>query len=130
MSADAGAAVVPVLLYHAVGTDRSDWIAPFTVSVPTFRRHLELIAASGRIALSVEELRLALSGELQLSHPAVAITFDDGFGELADVVAQRAVALADAGHDVPHDRLPRRPESGRRPDAVLERRARTRGRRS
>lgn len=87
MTASAAAAVVPVLLYHAVGTDRSEWIAPFTVSAPTFRRHLELVAASGRVALSVEELRLAMTGELQLSHPAVVITFDDGFGELADVVA-------------------------------------------
>lgn len=87
MTSAAGAAVVPVLLYHAVGADRSDWIAPFTVSPPTFRRHLELVAASGRVALSVEELRLAMTGDLRLSSPAVVITFDDGFGELADVVA-------------------------------------------
>jgi peptidoglycan/xylan/chitin deacetylase (PgdA/CDA1 family) len=84
MSADS--AVVPVLLYHAVGTDRSDWIAPYTVSTDTFRRHLELIAASGRVALSVEELRLALSGELPLTQDAVVLTFDDGFAEWADVV--------------------------------------------
>src|SRR6185312_8667776 len=87
MNDDAAASVVPVLLYHAVGTDRSDWIAPYTVTVPTFRRHLELVAASGRVALSVEELRLAMIGELRLSCPAVVITFDDGFVELADVVA-------------------------------------------
>ncbi len=78
--------VVPVLLYHAVGNDPSGWIAPFTVSPDTFRRHLELVAASGRVALSIEELCLALNGDLPLRQPAVVITFDDGFSDLADVV--------------------------------------------
>ena len=44
---------IPVLLYHAIGGDRSPWIAPFTVTPESFGRHLELIASSGRAGLSV-----------------------------------------------------------------------------
>ena len=78
---------IPVLLYHAIGGDRSPWIAPFTVTPATFGRHLELIVASGRTALTVDELRTGLAGEVALPTHPVVITFDDGFAELADVAA-------------------------------------------
>ncbi len=87
MSTVRGRTAIPVLLYHAVGADRSAWISQFTVTPATFDRHLELIMASGRTALSVEELRLGLAGELTLPDRTVVVTFDDGFAEWADVVA-------------------------------------------
>ncbi|TQF73951.1 polysaccharide deacetylase family protein [Rhodococcus spelaei] len=75
----------PVLLYHAIGTDRSSWIAPFSVSASTFERHLELVSYSGRTALTVGELRLGMAGNPPLPARPVVITFDDGFAEIADV---------------------------------------------
>ncbi len=78
---------IPILLYHAIGGSRSEWIAPFTVTEDAFRNHLELVAASGRTALTVEELRLGLAGDLPLPARPVVITFDDGFADLATFAA-------------------------------------------
>lgn len=78
---------IPVLLYHAIGTERSSWIAPFTVSAATFARHLELIANSGRTGLTVDELHQALTADTPLPASPVVITFDDGFAEVAEVAA-------------------------------------------
>lgn len=82
-----GSNPIPVLLYHAIGADRSPWIAPFTVSANDFHQHLSLIADSGRTALTIDELRLGMAGILPLPARPVAITFDDGFAEVADVAA-------------------------------------------
>jgi peptidoglycan/xylan/chitin deacetylase (PgdA/CDA1 family) len=59
------------------------WIAPLAVSPSAFRRHLDLIAASGREALTVSELvRRRRGGDTCAG--AVVLTFDDGFADFAD----------------------------------------------
>ncbi len=80
-------AAIPVLLYHAVGTSTSTWIAPYTVSREVFMRHLALIAESGRTPMCVADLLLCATAEVPLPPRAVLVTFDDGFADNADVAA-------------------------------------------
>lgn len=80
-------AAIPVLLYHAVTREPSNWIAPYAVTPDDFARQLDLVVASGRTALTIEELRLGLSGELAMPERPVAITFDDGFADNLDIAA-------------------------------------------
>ena len=47
---------IPILRYHSVSTDPAPWIAPYAVAPATFARHVDLIAASGRTAMTVSEL--------------------------------------------------------------------------
>jgi peptidoglycan/xylan/chitin deacetylase (PgdA/CDA1 family) len=79
--------VIPVLLYHAVN-DRpppsSSWGA---VSRARFESHVELIARSGRAAITVTALAAGLRGQRALPAQPVAITFDDGYLDTYDAVA-------------------------------------------
>lgn len=75
---------VPVLLYHSVSAEPLDWIAPFTVSPPQFARHLDAIAASCRVPLTVSDYVDGLSGKCALPPSPVLITFDDGFADFAE----------------------------------------------
>lgn len=81
---------VPILLYHSVSTTPARWIAPFTVTPRTFANHLDLIAASGRTALTVSQLREALIGRAPLPRRPVLVTFDDGFADFAEASAELA----------------------------------------
>jgi peptidoglycan/xylan/chitin deacetylase (PgdA/CDA1 family) len=74
---------VPILLYHSVSDEPSTFIAEYTVSPRTFRRHLDLIAAAGRVPLTIGQLREAREGRRPLPPRPVAITFDDGFVDTA-----------------------------------------------
>lgn len=82
-----GEDAIPVLLYHAITDAPSAWIAPFTVSRTTFARHLDVIEASGRTAISVETLHAASAGDRALPPRPLVITFDDGFVDLVETVA-------------------------------------------
>jgi peptidoglycan/xylan/chitin deacetylase (PgdA/CDA1 family) len=74
---------VPILLYHSISDRPASWIAPLTVSPSAFRRHLDLVVASGREALTVSELvRRRRRGDSCAD--AVVVTFDDGFADFAD----------------------------------------------
>jgi len=53
---------VPILLYHAVTDAPSDFIAPYTVSPATFRRHLDAVAAMGATTLTVSDFLAARAG--------------------------------------------------------------------
>jgi peptidoglycan/xylan/chitin deacetylase (PgdA/CDA1 family) len=86
--------VVPILLYHSVSDAPPDWIAPFTVSPEVFARHLELISSLDRQVLSVSQMADRLEASSAWSDNAVVLTFDDGFADMADVVAP---ALAERG---------------------------------
>ncbi|MGX6608066.1 polysaccharide deacetylase family protein [Micromonosporaceae bacterium Da 78-11] len=79
--------MIPVLLYHSVGRAPSSWVEPFTVAPEVFRRHLEIVAESGRQLLTVSELRLALDGRIAMPARPAVLTFDDGFADLLDVAA-------------------------------------------
>jgi peptidoglycan/xylan/chitin deacetylase (PgdA/CDA1 family) len=83
---------IPVLLYHAVMEDPPSWIAQFTVRPKDFLAHLDVIADSGRTAITVTRLVDGLAGRVALPERPVVITIDDGF---ADLPATTAPALAD-----------------------------------
>jgi hypothetical protein len=75
---------IPILRYHSVSTDPAGWIAPLSVSPATFADHVDLIAASGRTAMTVSELSAALTGRRPLPRRPIVITFDDGFADFHD----------------------------------------------
>ena len=69
-----------ILTYHSIDDSGS----PISVAPATFRRHVEWLA-SGRVrVVSLEEI-----GRLSDAVDAVALTFDDGFGNFADVAWPR-----------------------------------------
>ena len=81
---------IPILLYHAVTDDPAEWIAPYTVSPAEFARHVDVILASGRTAMTVTGLCAALSGDAELPPKPVVLTFDDGFADFVDTAAYLA----------------------------------------
>ena len=74
---------IPILRYHSVSADPAPWIAPYAVAPATFARHVDLITASGRTAMTVSELCAALTGRRPLPHRPIVLTFDDGFADFA-----------------------------------------------
>lgn len=85
---------VPVLCYHAVSDSPSAWIADMTVTARQFADHLRTLADLGRVPVAPTAVADALGGGPALPAGAVAITFDDGFAEVA---TQAAPLLLDAG---------------------------------
>lgn len=70
---------VPVLLYHAVDVVPQSGLEQWTIAPPEFLRHADVIAASGRVPLTISELAQCLRGERRMEADAVAVTFDDGY---------------------------------------------------
>ena len=85
--------MIPILLYHSVADRPSDFIAPYTVSPATFRRHLDAVAALGATTLTVSGL-LAARGSGTLPERPVLVTFDDGY---RDTLTNAAPALVERG---------------------------------
>jgi peptidoglycan/xylan/chitin deacetylase (PgdA/CDA1 family) len=85
--------VIPILLYHSVAEHPSDFIAPYTVSPATFRRHLDAVAATGATTLTVSGMLTALAAGT-LPERSVLVTFDDGY---RDTLTAAAPALAQYG---------------------------------
>lgn len=75
---------LPILLYHSVNDDPPSWIAPFTVSVRTFGRQLDLVKASGLVPVTGRQVVESLRGGPRLPPEAVLITFDDGFRDFVE----------------------------------------------
>jgi peptidoglycan/xylan/chitin deacetylase (PgdA/CDA1 family) len=75
--------IIPILVYHSVSANPAPWIAPYTVTPLAFAHHLELMAASGRTALTVSQLVDALAGRAKLPQRPLLVTFDDGFADFA-----------------------------------------------
>lgn len=82
MSEPAG--VVPVLLYHAVTTTPGRHIAPFAVAPGEFARQLDVVAASGRPALTFGALMDGGSATSGGTGAPVVLTFDDGYADFAE----------------------------------------------
>ena len=80
----AGTGPFPILLYHSVDDDPPPWIAPFTVSTAMFERQLDLILASGRVAVTARQTVDALRGGRPLPARPVLVTFDDAFQDFVD----------------------------------------------
>lgn len=73
-----------ILMYHRVFASAHR----LAVTPELFRRHLDLLAERGVAVVSVRDL-LAMNGHE--GRPAVALTFDDGYREMADLVADELV---------------------------------------
>ena len=84
---------IPILLYHSVSDQPSAFIAPYTVTSATFRRHLDAVAAIGATTLTVSDLLAALAGGTLPERP-VLVTFDDGY---LDTLTTAAPELAERG---------------------------------
>lgn len=84
-----GSSHIKVLMYHRIVTDRnlSDryW---FCVHADDFYRQLELLERWGFSAITFEDYRLFLRGELDLPRKAVILTFDDGYLDTYEVAFQ------------------------------------------
>jgi peptidoglycan/xylan/chitin deacetylase (PgdA/CDA1 family) len=78
---------VPVLLYHDVQAVPRPGLARWTVTPEQFRQHLDVVAASGRVALTVSEFAACLRGERPLG-AAVVVTFDDGYASTSAAVLE------------------------------------------
>jgi peptidoglycan/xylan/chitin deacetylase (PgdA/CDA1 family) len=78
--------IIPVLLYHSVGEDQPPCDSWGAVSRAQFRAHVELIAASGRVPVTISDLASMLRGDRPLVDRAVAITFDDGYADTYEAV--------------------------------------------
>ena len=92
MTEPAGGAV-PILLYHSVADEPSEFIAPYTVSPATLGRHLDAVAATGATTLTVSDFLAARAGGTLPERP-VLVTFDDGY---RDTLTAAAPALAGRG---------------------------------
>lgn len=79
-------APVPILLYHSVSEQPHPGIRNFSVGPAVFERHLDLIVASGRRAVTVSDLVAARQAR-RSDGREVVITFDDGFADLLDNAA-------------------------------------------
>ncbi|MGH3857234.1 MAG: polysaccharide deacetylase family protein, partial [Pseudonocardiaceae bacterium] len=82
--------IIPILLYHSVSADPAPWIAPYTVTPQVFARHVELMATSGRTALTVSQLYSAIAGLARLPERPLLVTFDDGFADFAEAARMLA----------------------------------------
>jgi peptidoglycan/xylan/chitin deacetylase (PgdA/CDA1 family) len=82
--------VIPILLYHSISQEPSDWIAPYTVSPDAFSQHVEFIVGSGRTAMTVSALEAALRGDSPLPPRPVVVTFDDGFSDFTAAATELA----------------------------------------
>lgn len=83
----ATAGIVPILCYHAIGDDLPSDELPFAFSPSTFAQHLDAIDRLGLQTVRVTELVAAReAGDHERLRRSVAITFDDGYADLHDVV--------------------------------------------
>lgn len=84
--------VIPVLLYHRIAADPGDCYA---VPPAAFAAHVQMIAASGRMALTISQLAEVLKAPAGDGRRYVAVTFDDGFAETLDAARSlTAVGIA------------------------------------
>jgi peptidoglycan/xylan/chitin deacetylase (PgdA/CDA1 family) len=92
--------VVPIFCYHGIGAHYPPAELKFAFSADAFISHLDLFAARGLRTITIAELaRARRAGDHATLSGTVAITFDDGYADLATVVlpllaARRLVATA------------------------------------
>jgi peptidoglycan/xylan/chitin deacetylase (PgdA/CDA1 family) len=78
---------IKVLMYHRITDDRriaasaKDWC----VGSSAFRRHLELLDWLGFTAITFNDYRLHLAGELNLPKKPVILSFDDGYEDTFEI---------------------------------------------
>lgn len=84
----AGAAAVPILLYHHIAPVPKHVRNPaIYVPVSTFKRQISALAAAGFQAITLDQLTSAWQGQTPLPGKPVVITFDDGYADQATAAA-------------------------------------------
>jgi peptidoglycan/xylan/chitin deacetylase (PgdA/CDA1 family) len=73
--------LIPVLLYHAVAERAPHGMERWTVRPAAFLEHLDALAASGRVYVTMTALAEGLRGRRPLPAGTMAITFDDGYAD-------------------------------------------------
>lgn len=76
--AEAERVVLPVVMYHHISRDRSQW-NDYVVSLGEFESDLDYLAAHGWHSVGVRDLLAWYDGEFELPEKPFMITFDDGF---------------------------------------------------
>ena len=116
--------VIPILLYHSISAEPEGWIAPYAVTPANFALHVDLIANSGRTAMTVSELCDALAGRTPLPERPIVMTFDDGFADFAYAATVLAACRLPSTLYVTTGalggRLPRPPDMAIPPAAMLD----------
>ena len=79
----APASPIPILLYHAVADDVDGPSAPWVVSPAEFADHLDAVAGTGARPITVAALADLLASGSDIPPGTIAITFDDGFADMA-----------------------------------------------
>ena len=74
---------IPVLLYHSVSDVAPTGQELYTVTPAVFASHLAVLADSGRPIVALREIAEQALGGSTVPTGAVAISFDDGFADLA-----------------------------------------------
>jgi peptidoglycan/xylan/chitin deacetylase (PgdA/CDA1 family)/GT2 family glycosyltransferase len=75
---------IPVLLYHSIGTDAPEGLAPWQVSPAAFEHHLRFLRRRGYRSITLDEWDKARGHSGAVSGRPVLITFDDGLQDFAD----------------------------------------------
>ncbi len=72
---------VPVLVYHSIGREREDALAP-----SVFKKHLDFFKNERFTIYSLEDLRNLYNKNGRIKYPSVCLTFDDGYADFFDIV--------------------------------------------
>ena len=85
---------LPILVYHGVAPAPAE---QFTVSLDSFTRQMDAVAASPRAAMPISELAAPLSRGQPMSASAAAVTFDDGTADFYEhawpVLRERGITV-------------------------------------
>lgn len=76
--AEAEEQILPVIMYHHISKDKSQW-NDYVVSLKEFESDLEYLASHGWHSISVRELLAWYDGDFEMPEKPFMITFDDGF---------------------------------------------------
>jgi peptidoglycan/xylan/chitin deacetylase (PgdA/CDA1 family) len=72
---------IPILLYHSVGHNAPEGLAPFVMDPDRFASHMGLLSERGYHGITVSELCDRLDQGAAMSSDTVVVTFDDGLAD-------------------------------------------------